>query len=111
MWISTRPPLVSYASNHYPCHLTWESAELGSQLDALKSSVDVPPATMQAITSDLSRLAKNLSDATGSLPSYDQRQCELVSRPLRPKKGFQSSYQTATQGAREKCSRVARGFS
>ncbi|KAN0094713.1 Tubulin binding cofactor C domain containing protein [Tylopilus felleus] len=58
------------------------ASELGSQLDALKSSVDVPPATMQAITSDLSRLAKSLSDATGSLPSYDQRQCELQLKAL-----------------------------
>lgn len=59
--------------------LTHEPAELASRLDALKNDTDVPPATIQAITSDLSRLTKSLSDVTGSLPSYDQRQYELVS--------------------------------
>ncbi|KAF8556601.1 hypothetical protein OG21DRAFT_1602168 [Imleria badia] len=58
------------------------ASELASRLDALKSGQDVPPATMQAITSDLSRLTKSLGDATGSLPSYDQRQCELQLKAL-----------------------------
>ncbi|KAG6380165.1 tubulin binding cofactor C-domain-containing protein [Boletus reticuloceps] len=60
------------------------ASELVSRLDALKGGGvdDVAPATMQAVTLDLSRLAKKLSDATGSLPSYDQRQCELQLKAL-----------------------------
>jgi hypothetical protein len=58
------------------------ASELASRLDALKTGLDIPPATVQAVTSDLSRLAKSLSDATGSLPSYDQRQCELQLKAL-----------------------------
>jgi len=58
------------------------ASELASRLDALKSGHDVAPATVQAAASDLSRLAKSLSDATGSLPSYDQRQCELQLKTL-----------------------------
>ncbi|KAG8216041.1 tubulin binding cofactor C-domain-containing protein [Butyriboletus roseoflavus] len=57
-------------------------SELASRLDALKSGLDVPPVAMQAVTSDLSRLTKSLSDATGSLPSYDQRQCERQLKTL-----------------------------
>jgi hypothetical protein len=95
----------------YPCNLTQGFAELASRLDALKTGLDIPPATVQAVTSDLSRLAKSLSDATGSLPSYDQRQCELVSSVLSRQKDSRSSYQTATQGTRENHRRASRGFS
>lgn len=87
------------------------SAELVFRLDALKSDSDVPPPVMQAITSDLSRLSKSLSDATGSLPSYDQRQCELVGRAMSRENVFHSSYQTATQGAREAYRRASRDCS
>ena len=90
-----------FQSTSYPCNVTQDSAELASRLDALKNGQDVSPTTMQGITSDLSRLTKSLSGATGSLPSYDQRQCELVSRLLSRQKGFWSSYQAATQSARE----------
>jgi len=58
------------------------ASELASRIDALQSGRDVSPTTMQSITSDLSLLTKNLSDATGSLPSYDQRQCELQLKAL-----------------------------
>jgi hypothetical protein len=33
---------------------------------------------VQAFVLELAKLTKSLADATGSLPSYDQRQCELV---------------------------------
>jgi len=58
------------------------ASELALRLDALKSSSAVPPDAMQTIASDLSRMTKSLSDATGSLPSYDQRQCELQLKAL-----------------------------
>ncbi|KAF9224783.1 hypothetical protein BS17DRAFT_779030 [Gyrodon lividus] len=52
------------------------ASELASRLDALNSSSTVSFDAMQAIASDISSMTKSLSDATGSLPSYDQRQCE-----------------------------------
>ncbi|KAG9307930.1 tubulin binding cofactor C-domain-containing protein [Chiua virens] len=58
------------------------TSELASRLNAVESDADVSPATFQAIASDLSRLTKSLSDATGRLPSYDQRQCELQLKTL-----------------------------
>ncbi|KAF9233910.1 tubulin binding cofactor C-domain-containing protein [Melanogaster broomeanus] len=58
------------------------ASELATRLDALKSSSIASSDAVQAIASDLSRLTKSLSDATGSLPSYDQRQCELQLKTL-----------------------------
>ncbi|KIK92898.1 hypothetical protein PAXRUDRAFT_829544 [Paxillus rubicundulus Ve08.2h10] len=58
------------------------ASELALRLDAMKSRSIVSPDAMQTIASDLSRMTKSLSDATGSLPSYDQRQCELQLKAL-----------------------------
>ncbi|KIJ63648.1 hypothetical protein HYDPIDRAFT_113147 [Hydnomerulius pinastri MD-312] len=58
------------------------ASELASRLENLKSSSVASPESVQAVASDLSRLTKSLSDATGSLPSYDQRQCELQLKAL-----------------------------
>ncbi|KAG6331076.1 hypothetical protein ID866_8013 [Astraeus odoratus] len=55
-----------------------KAADITSRLDQLKYSTAVTPDRVQAVAVDLSRLAKDLSEATGSLPSYDQRQCETV---------------------------------
>ncbi|EGO01062.1 hypothetical protein SERLA73DRAFT_179112 [Serpula lacrymans var. lacrymans S7.3] len=60
-------------------------SDLASRIDAAKSS-PLPSApvlsVVQELTIGLAGLAKSLTDATGSLPSYDQRQCELQLKTL-----------------------------
>lgn len=51
--------------------------DLEGRLTALKSNGS--DGELQSVTVDLAKLTKSLTDASGSLPSYDQRQCELVS--------------------------------
>ncbi|KAL4076899.1 tubulin binding cofactor C-domain-containing protein [Scleroderma yunnanense] len=59
-----------------------KTAELASHLDALKRSSAAAPDVLQAVAVDVSQLAKSLAEATGSLPSYDQRQCEIQLKSL-----------------------------
>lgn len=51
--------------------------DLGNRLESAKSAT-ASQNDLQTFTVELAKLTKALSDATGSLPSYDQRQCELV---------------------------------
>ncbi|KAJ7337352.1 tubulin binding cofactor C-domain-containing protein [Mycena albidolilacea] len=55
--------------------------ELESRVDLAKSS-KITADALQTLSSDLAKLTKTLSDATGSLPSYDQRQYELQLKGL-----------------------------
>lgn len=48
-----------------------------SRIDAFRTSLNpVSQAELQELSVEVAKLAKSLSDATGSLPSYDQRQYE-----------------------------------
>ncbi|KAI6107772.1 tubulin binding cofactor C-domain-containing protein [Pisolithus croceorrhizus] len=70
----------SFAQNFY-AEFQVKAAEITSRLDDVKR--DNPSLeTVQAVAADVSRLAKSLADATGSLPSYDQRQCEMQLKSL-----------------------------
>ncbi|KAF8208225.1 TBCC-domain-containing protein [Mycena galopus ATCC 62051] len=55
--------------------------ELESRVDSAKSTTITADA-LQTLSLDLAKLTKTLSDATGSLPSYDQRQYELQLKGL-----------------------------
>ncbi|KAF9450024.1 hypothetical protein P691DRAFT_811265 [Macrolepiota fuliginosa MF-IS2] len=46
-------------------------SELEARLDAAKTSAS--PQTLQSLSVDLAKLAKSLTDAAGSLPTYDQK--------------------------------------
>lgn len=71
----------TFAQNFYSdFHV--KTTELASHLDALKCSSGATPNEVQAAAVDISQLAKRLSEATGSLPSYDQRQCEIQLKVL-----------------------------
>ncbi|KII91822.1 hypothetical protein PLICRDRAFT_38679 [Plicaturopsis crispa FD-325 SS-3] len=59
-----------------------ERSDLASRLDAAKSTVPVPGDILQDLTADTVKLTKSLVDATGSLPSYDQRQREVQLKEL-----------------------------
>ncbi|KAF5350545.1 hypothetical protein D9756_008724 [Leucocoprinus leucothites] len=50
--------------------------ELEKRLESLKASPT--PDAIQALSADIAKLAKTLSDATGSLPSYDQKLYETA---------------------------------
>jgi hypothetical protein len=45
---------------------------------AASTQPTVTPETLQTFAADLAKIRKSLVDATGSLPAYDQRQCQLV---------------------------------
>ncbi|KAJ6588376.1 tubulin binding cofactor C-domain-containing protein [Mycena capillaripes] len=55
--------------------------ELESRVDLAKST-KITADALQVLSVDLSKLTKTLADATGSLPSYDQRQYELQLKAL-----------------------------
>ncbi|KAJ7130229.1 tubulin binding cofactor C-domain-containing protein [Mycena epipterygia] len=55
--------------------------ELESRVDLAKSSKPTAD-SLQILSVDLAKLTKTLADATGSLPSYDQRQYELQLKGL-----------------------------
>ncbi|KAK7042428.1 tubulin-folding cofactor C [Favolaschia claudopus] len=55
--------------------------ELESRVEASKSTQPTTDA-LQALSVELAKLTKTLSDATGSIPSYDQRQYELQLKGL-----------------------------
>lgn len=57
--------------------------ELATRIEAAKSSSPTQD-VLQNITVDLAKMTKNLAEATGSLPSYDQRQYENVRRSKFP---------------------------
>jgi hypothetical protein len=54
-----------------------EFTELESRVELAKST-KITADDLQILSLDLAKLTKTLVDATGSLPSYDQRQYELV---------------------------------
>ncbi|KAF8062274.1 tubulin binding cofactor C-domain-containing protein [Lyophyllum atratum] len=51
-------------------------SDLESRVDTAKSSSSASDELLQELLAESGRLAKSLADATGSLPSYDQRQYE-----------------------------------
>ncbi|KAH7882951.1 tubulin binding cofactor C-domain-containing protein [Phlebopus sp. FC_14] len=61
-------------------HVT--TSELQSRLDDLKLKPVASLDAVQVISAEISSLARSLGDATGSLPSYDQRRCELQLKSL-----------------------------
>jgi len=61
------------------------SAELTTRLESLRSFGSVTPDDLQKASQDVSKLSKELTDATGRLPSYDQRQCVLQLQTLERK--------------------------
>ncbi|KAI6038619.1 tubulin binding cofactor C-domain-containing protein [Pisolithus marmoratus] len=70
----------TFAQDYY-AEFHAKAAEIASRLDDLKSKSTTPEA-VQAVAVDVSGLAKSLTEATGSLPSYDQRQCETQLKSL-----------------------------
>lgn len=71
----------SVRTSRSPDHLilkTPRSTDLESQIDVAKSNPPVSSELLQKFSVQLAILSKDLADATGSLPSYDQRQYELV---------------------------------
>ncbi|KAL1728343.1 tubulin binding cofactor C-domain-containing protein [Schizophyllum commune] len=55
---------------------------LQTRIQAAKASSPASPSTLQELTSEISKLMTTLADASGSLPSYDQRQYELQVKAL-----------------------------
>ncbi|KAJ7756945.1 tubulin binding cofactor C-domain-containing protein [Mycena metata] len=55
--------------------------ELESRVESVKST-KITADVLQTLSVDLAKLTKTLADATGSLPSYDQRQYELQLKGL-----------------------------
>ncbi|KAL1745953.1 tubulin binding cofactor C-domain-containing protein [Schizophyllum fasciatum] len=55
---------------------------LQARIEAAKASPPVPASVLQEMTAEISRLMTSLADASGSLPSYDQRQYELQVKAL-----------------------------
>ncbi|KIM62925.1 hypothetical protein SCLCIDRAFT_118764 [Scleroderma citrinum Foug A] len=70
-----------FAQNFYS-EFHVKTTELASHLNTIKRSSSAAPDEVQAVAVDISQLAKRLSEATGSLPSYDQRQCEIQLKSL-----------------------------
>ncbi|PCH37432.1 hypothetical protein WOLCODRAFT_134530 [Wolfiporia cocos MD-104 SS10] len=62
-------------------HFQSKHAELVARIDSHSSSAATSDALDQ-LSADIVTLRKELTDATGFLPSYDQRQCELKVRDL-----------------------------
>ncbi|KAH7910918.1 tubulin binding cofactor C-domain-containing protein [Hygrophoropsis aurantiaca] len=71
----------SFAQNFYP-EFQAKCSETVTLLDNLRSAPTVSPDELQHAAVNLAKLTKNLSDATGSLPSYDQRKCESQLKEL-----------------------------
>ncbi|KAL1680657.1 tubulin binding cofactor C-domain-containing protein [Schizophyllum commune] len=55
---------------------------LQTRIQAAKATSPASPSTLQELTSEISKLMTTLADASGSLPSYDQRQYELQVKTL-----------------------------
>jgi hypothetical protein len=60
-------------------------AGLATRVDAIKITSSIPPEVIQTLSLDLAKLTKSLVDATGSLPGFDQRQCESQLKDLERK--------------------------
>lgn len=62
-----------------------------SRVDAVKA-LDLPPQeVIHELSGLLAKMTKSLADATGSIPSYDQKQFEIVGmRYLSKNKHFKS---------------------
>ncbi|KAH9481509.1 Tubulin-folding cofactor C [Psilocybe cubensis] len=56
--------------------------DLESQISAAKTTSPLPQETLQDLAVSLAKAAKALADATGSLPSYDQKQYETQLKAL-----------------------------
>jgi hypothetical protein len=57
--------------------------DLESRVDAAKALVDLPPQELiHELSALLAKMTKSLADATGSIPSYDQKQFEIVGMQL-----------------------------
>lgn len=74
IWSAFNPPprLNALPLNEHTLDLETRLAAFKSQPKSTSSD------ELQALAVELAKLSKTLTDATGSLPSYDQRQCELV---------------------------------
>ena len=56
----------------------WGWLDLESRVDAVKE-LDLPPQELiHELSALLAKMTKSLADATGSIPSYDQKQFEIV---------------------------------
>ncbi|KAL1670284.1 tubulin binding cofactor C-domain-containing protein [Schizophyllum commune] len=55
---------------------------LQTRIQAAKATSPASASTLQELTSEISKLMTTLADASGSLPSYDQRQYELQVKAL-----------------------------
>lgn len=68
--------------------------EIATQLESLQGQSDVVPIKQDALDEvfkGIAKLRKELTDVTGILPTYDQRQCELVSMMFFVKKNAVTS--------------------
>lgn len=64
----------SVYSSLSPNHL-----ELETKLESARSMPSPTPAVLQELSVLLAKATKTLADATGSIPTYDQKQHEIVS--------------------------------
>lgn len=56
----------------------WGWLDLESRVDAVKALDLRPQELIQELSALLVKITKSLADATGSIPSYDQKQFEIV---------------------------------
>ncbi|KDR74955.1 hypothetical protein GALMADRAFT_249908 [Galerina marginata CBS 339.88] len=57
-------------------------SDLESQISTAKSTASPPPEIIQGLSVSLAKATKALADATGSIPSYDQKQYEIQLKAL-----------------------------
>ena len=65
---------------HLPTeHYQISDSDIENCLELVKSGSNKPRQDdIEALTLDLAKLTKSVVDASGSLPAFDQRQCEQV---------------------------------
>lgn len=74
-------PKWAFAQN-FDDHFHRSAAEVASRINILKYTPPTSSDTIDLLAVDIQRLAKGLSEATGSLPSYGQRRCEIQLKSL-----------------------------
>ena len=62
----------------YSFWMIWGWLDLESRVDAVKALDLRPQELIQELSALLAKITKSLADATGSIPSYDQKQFEIV---------------------------------
>lgn len=58
--------------------MMWGWLDLESRIDAAKALDSPPQEVIHELSALLAKMTKSLADATGSIPSYDQKQFEIV---------------------------------